>query len=453
MFTVIFIYFFLMIGIGIWQRKKAKGKDDFFVAGRKGSLAFISGSLLATIIGGSSAIGLAGLGFEQGLTGSWWLLSGTCGLLILGCFFAEKVRATCLYTLPEILKKQYNPAVALAASILIVVAWTGVVAGQIVAAGKVLSIIGTGSAAFWMIIFTIVFVIYAILGGQFSIIHTDFLQAIILISGIMLVLIILSPNFNFEIKSLSPDYFSFPVSDKFNVLNLFSFLILIGGTYVVGPDIYTRILCAKNKEVARKSVFITAVIITILAFAITLIGMSAKILYPEISPEQAFPQIIKEALPSGLNAIVLAALLAALMSSADTCLLSQSIILTEDILKNLYSLNEKKTLLLTRINLIILGLITLALALTFKGVISSLLFAYTIFTCGLVIPAIAGFYKEKLKLSSKGALSALIGGGTVGLLGKIPHLNVPFKEYLPLMGIVVCTILLFGVSFITREKT
>jgi SSS family solute:Na+ symporter len=182
-----------------------------------------------------------------------------------------------------------------------------------------------------------------------------------------------------------------------------------------------------------------------------LIGISAKILYPEISPEQAFPQIIKEALPSGLNAIVLAALLAALMSSADTCLLSQSIILTEDILKNLYSLNEKKTLLLTRINLIILGLI--ALALTFKGVISSLLFAYTIFTCGLVIPAIAGFYKEKLKLSSKGALSALIGGGTVGLLGKIPHLNVPFKEYLPLMGIVVCTILLFGVSFITREKT
>lgn len=451
MFTVIFIYLFLMIGIGIWQRKKAKGKDDFFVAGRRGNLAFISGSLLATIMGGSSVIGLAGLGFRQGLVGSWWLLSGACGLLILGCFLVGKVRATCVYTLPEILKKQYNAAVALAASILIVVAWTGVVAGQIVAAGKVLSITGTGSTTFWMVIFTVVFVIYTILGGQFSIIHTDFLQALIFISGTMLVLIMLLPDFSL-VRSLPPDYFYFPVNDKFNILDLFLLLILVGGTYIVGPDIYTRILCAKDKEVARKSVFITAMIITILAFAITFTGMSARALYPEISPEQAFPQIIKEALPPGLNAIVLAALLAALMSSADTCLLSQSIILTEDILKNLYPLNEKKTILFTRINLIILGLIALVLALTLKGVISSLLFAYTIFTCGLVIPTIAGFYKEKLKLSSRGALSALIGGGTAGLLGKIPHLNIPFKEHLPLMGIVICTILLFGVSFITREK-
>ncbi|GAH81374.1 unnamed protein product, partial [marine sediment metagenome] len=138
--------------------------------------------------------------------------------------------------------------------------------------------------------------------------------------------------------------------------------------------------------------------------------MSAKVLYPEISAEQAFPQVISGILSPGLSGLILAALVAALMSSADTCLLSQSVILTEDVFKRFRpSFDEGKTVLLTRISILVLGLVALGLAIALKGVISSLLFAYTIFTCGLVVPVIAGFYKEKLKVTSQGALAALIG--------------------------------------------
>jgi SSS family solute:Na+ symporter len=84
-----------------------------------------------------------------------------------------------------------------------------------------------------------------------------------------------------------------------------------------------------------------------------------------------------------------------------------------------------------------------------KGVISSLLFAYTIFTCGLVVPIIAGFYKEKLKVTPRGALAALIGGGAIGLLGKIPSLDMPLKGDLGLMGFAVSAVLLFGVSYLS----
>ncbi|GAH99699.1 unnamed protein product, partial [marine sediment metagenome] len=70
---------------------------------------------------------MAGLGFGQGLTGAWWLLVGAIGLLILGCFFAKKARIATLYTLPELVERQYNRRVGLAASILIVITWTGVV--------------------------------------------------------------------------------------------------------------------------------------------------------------------------------------------------------------------------------------------------------------------------------------------------------------------------------------
>jgi Na+/proline symporter len=141
------------------------------------------------------------------------------------------------------------------------------------------------------------------------------------------------------------------------------------------------------------------------------------------------------------------------MSSADTCLLSQSVILTQDIIKRFHpSLGEKKTILLARLNIILLGLLALGLAMILKGVISSLLFAYTIFTCGLVVPVIAGFYKEKLKVTLQGALAALIGGGVIGLLGKIPGLDVPLKGDLGLIGFAISAVLLFGVSYLGPRR-
>ena len=455
MLLIIVLYFLSVIGIGIWSRRRAGSRDGFFVANRKGTTPLITGSLFATIIGGSATVGLAGLGFKQGLTGAWWLLVGSPGLLILGFALAGKLRALALYTLPELVERQYDHRVGLAASILIVIAWVGVVAGQIVAAGKVLSVLGFGSPLLWMGTFTMVFVAYTVLGGQYSVIQTDVLQAVIILVGIAAVLAVVLPlveGLGGLEASLPPDYFSFPLSTKFDWKALLSFLVLVGATYVVGPDMYTRLFCSKEGKTAQKSTLITAFLISLFAFAIALIGMAARALYPHIPAEQAFPQIVVGTLPPALKGIVLAALVAALMSSADTCLLSQSVILTEDVFKRFRPIDERKTLLITRLSIIMLGLVALGLATTLMGVISSLLFAYTVFTCGLVVPVVAGFYREKLKLTSDGALAALVGGGVLGLLGKIPGLGLPLKEDLGLVGFAVSGILLFGVSGLSRRQ-
>ena len=401
-------------------------------------------------------MGMAGLGFKQGLTGTWWLLVGSVGLVLLGVFFAKKVRGAALYTLPELVERQYDRRMSLAASILIVIAWVGVLAGQIVAAGTVLSILGIGSTTFWIVIFTAVVIIYGILGGQFSIIRTDVFQAAILFIGIFVALALAFSQvggLDGLKASLPTGYFSFPTSPGFDWKMLLSFLILVGATYVVGPDMYSRLFCAKGEKTAQQSAILSAFLFIPLAFAIIFIGMAAKVLYPEISAEGAFPQVITTVLSPGLSGLILAALVAALMSSADTCLLSQSVILTEDIVKRVYpALDERKTVLITRLSLVGLGLVALGLALALEGVISSLLFAYTIFTCGLVVPVIAGFYKDKLKVTPRGALAALIGGGVVGLLGKIPALDIPLKEDLGLIGFAVSAVLLFGVSFLDSKR-
>jgi SSS family solute:Na+ symporter len=308
-----------------------------------------------------------------------------------------------------------------------------------------------------MVIFTVVFVAYTVIAGQLSVIRTDFLQALVIYVGVFVTLGLFLPQTGglHGLKlSLPQDFFSFPLSAQFDWKALLSLLILVGATYVVGPDMYTRLFCARNERTAQKAAFLSASAFIPLAFAIALIGMGARVLYPQISPEQAFPRVITGILSPWMGGLVLAALVAALMSSADTCLLSQGVILTQDIIKRFMpSLSEKGTILVTRLNIIVLGLLALGLAMVLKGVITSLLFAYTIFTCGLVVPVIAGFYKEKLKVTPQGALVALIGGGTIGLLGKIPSLDITLKGDFGLIGFGVSAVLLFGVSYLDRRRS
>jgi len=448
---IIILYFSGMLAIGIVSRRKARGVDDFFVAGRRSSSPFIIGSLLATIIGGSATIGMAGLGFKQGLTGAWWLLVGSIGLVLLGLFLAKKVRRLALYTLPELVEKQYERRMALATSILIVVAWIGIIAAQIIAAGQILSILGMGSPTMWMMIFAVIFVTYTILGGQHAIIRTDALQAVIILAGISGGLALLMSRLGgWEglQSSLPPEQFAFPLSAQFDGTGLVKLLLLVGLTYVVGPDMYSRIFCAKDDKTAKTATLWTALLTIPLAFAITLIGMGAAALFPNISPEQAFPVVIKEIFSPVLGGLVLAALLCAVMSSADTTLLSASTILTIDIIERFRpSPSQREILPRSRWAIILLGICSLIVALALKGVISALLFAYTIYTSGVILPVIAGFFKDRLKVTPSGALAALIGGGSAGLISQLLEI-----KYLDLGALLLSGLLLFIVSFVDNRR-
>jgi len=447
---VIVIYFAAIIIIGLASRHRARGADNFFVAGRSSSSLFITGSLLATVIGGSATVGMAGLGFSQGLTGAWWLLAGSAGLIVLGLFWAKKVREFGLYTLPELVEKQYDRRISLAASILIVISWLGVIAGQIVAAGTILSVLGLGSPVLWMVIFNAVFIGYTLLGGQYAVIRTDVFQIGIIFIGIFaslgLAIYHLGGWGGLE-GSLPAERFSFPLSPQFGGYELAALLLLVGLTYVVGPDMYSRLFCARDARTARNSVFWAAALIIPFALAITLIGMGASALFPQIAPEQAFPAVINGVLPPVVGAIVLAALLSAVMSSADTCLMTASTILSVDIMGRFKpSLKQEQIISISRWGIVGLGLLSLLLALMLKGVISALLFAYTIYTSGLILPVIAGFYKDKLRVTPLGALAAIIGGGGVALASKLLAI-----KYLDLGSLMLSGILLFLVSFIDNR--
>ena len=217
-FAIVIIYFLILIFIGSRSFKVVKNVNSFFVADRGGNLFLIAGSLFATIIGGSSTVGMAGLGYKNGLVGAWWLLVGAIGLFALGIFLAERVRGYSLYTLPEILEKHYGREAKFIASGLIVIAWMGIIAGQIVASGKILGIILNISPSLLMTIIAFVFTAYTLLGGQHSVVRTDTIQGLIIITAILVSVPLCldkAGGLSFMQEVLGTDYFSFPVNEHF----------------------------------------------------------------------------------------------------------------------------------------------------------------------------------------------------------------------------------------------
>lgn len=451
---IIALYFAVIIAIGIhaYRKKKASDSNGFFVAGRSGGVMLIAGSLAATFIGSSVVLGMVGRGYNMGFPGAWWLLVGAVGLAILGLLLAKKVRRVGVYTLPELVENQYGGKAGLAASLVIVAAWISVCAAQIVAAGKVLSVLVPSlDIDALMAICAAVFIAYTVLGGQYSIIRTDFFQFGILIVGILVTLGLVLNNaggMGGLKEALPPEFFSFPVNESFGWHDWILMLILTGSVYVVGPDMYSRLFCARDERVAKKSALTAALVAVPIAFIIILIGMGARALFPGIPSEQAFPTIIQNLLPAGVSGLVIAALLAAIMSSADTVLLTTSAILGFDIGGKVFPrADERRKLVVSRIAVVVVGIIALIVAMSSQGIISALYNSYTIFTSGIVIPVVAGFYKDKLRVNSWGALAAIAGGGGTAL-----GIKMAGVQNLELLGFGVCAILLFSVSWLTGGK-
>ncbi len=434
-------YLLVLVLVGAFGTRRVFDPESFYLAGRSLRPFVLTATLCATILGASSTLGMAGLGFSEGMTGAWWMLSGVLGLFVLSFVFAEKVRATGCYTLPELIGSQYDKRVRLAASVLILVSWVGIIAAQIVASGKLLgALFGSDQVAF-MIGSAAVFVFYTGFGGQRAIVRTDIIQLFILVLGLTLILFR-----SFELVGLGIlSGQSFPTAPAKSGSEVLGLVLVVGSTYLVGPDIYSRLFSAQDPKAARRSSLLAAFILIPLAFGITSLGLCAQALFPGIEAEQALPALMTQTLSPLGQGIVALALLSALMSSADTTLLTASSIFTLDLYKAARPGSSRSGLMkASKLGTFLIGFLALLSAIRMPEIIATLLSAYTVFAGGLIVPVLAGFYKDRLDLTSSGALVALVGGGGTALV---------FGDKWPLLGMVVSALLLFGTSWLQKMHT
>jgi SSS family solute:Na+ symporter len=465
---VIVAYFSVMLFVG-W-RSRRQSAESYWVAERRYSTSRVTASLVATIFGASSTMGIIGLGYSRGFTGAWWSLIGGIALVPFGFLLASRVRALRVYTLPDILKEAYGDKVAVPAGLMIAVAWCGVIAAQMIAGGRLLS--GVFSLDFQLALglVAVVFVLYTFWGGQLSVIRTDFWQLMLFTGGLFIALAFLIASqgpLDTVWKGVPPQHLRFPVSSAFGWYEVLVFYpLIVGLPYIVGPDIYSRVLCARNDRVARQSAFMASLFVIPLSFLLAFFGVLARGQFPGIPAEMALPQTLRALIPVGVEGLIVAGFLGAIMSSADTCLISASTILSLNVVGSLHKGSQEHHLRVTKGALLAVGGTAWFVASVQQGIISSLLLGYTVFVGGVVLPTLASFNRKKLKITSSGALWAIVVGGSAAILGKIHggtvmkgfltsggadllrHLLGP--QYLSILPIILSLIVMLGVSWIRR---
>jgi SSS family solute:Na+ symporter len=302
----------------------------------------------------------------------------------------------------------------------------------------VLSIAGFGAPTLWVLLFTGVLVLYAVAGGQKAVIRTDVVQAVAILAGLSAALIYVGSLVGVPgdwAAGLPAGSLDFPVSAAFGWSDVATMLVLVGSVYLVGPDIYTRLLSARDTRTAQIATLSTAVLVIPVAFVVVGLGMAARLLAPGLAPEQALPWLVGHALPPAVGVMLLTGLIAALMSSADTTLLGQAVILADDVIARAFPMDEKRVVAVAKYCVVALAACAVLLALSFQGVISSLLFAYSVFTSGVVGPMLLGLLRGSKRPDGASALAGMCVGGACGLVGAIPWFDVPFKSHMALVGL------------------
>jgi SSS family solute:Na+ symporter len=433
----IIIYFAAVLAIGIYSAFKIKTPGDYFVAGRKAGQAQVSGSLLATILGGSAILGTIELSREIGWAALWFLFSAAAGLLVL-IPLSKRVKRFGNYTLPEMVGSFYGRRAEVISSAIIPVAWLGIVAAQIIAAAKIISGLGVAEYGVAAIIAGAVFIVYTLLGGQLSILKTDALQAGLIIAGLA-ALVLFSIN-----GAGAVNYERFTFGSLFNAsftgFDLLILLLTYSVTFVVGPDIYSRLFCAKNEKTAARSILIVAVVLIPVSVALTYLGV--------VSGETAGGGIVSFAgnlLPGWAYGLFIAALLSAVMSSADTTLLTSAMIVNELFTGDL---NGKKSMRQTRRVVVVLGIASIVIALFVTSIIQSLLFALAFFSGAFVVPVLAGLLN--IKVNQKRVVYAIIAGGLIALTGKI--INVFVDEIAGNLIVVAAYLINAGMLFFGGKR-
>ncbi|MCR5149555.1 MAG: sodium:solute symporter family protein [Eubacterium sp.] len=409
--VLLVIYITALIIIGIFDLRKAKSFSDFAVAGKKQRSFFVIMSLLATVLGASTTMGISNTTYVVGFPAVWWLVFGVIGLLLQALFISEKVRGLNADTLPHAAGIMLGRPAELIISIIIVVSWIGVIAGQLVALNNMIRFVTGKNSKTVFIIVAVAIILYTTIGGQLSVIKTDVIQFAVIVIGILTCFIYLYFFSNGDNSILGKIEL---INDSYRPINLVTQFFVIGGVYFLGPDIISRNLVSKDRKTAKKAAMIGGFVLLAYSVIIVLIGLWIRSNVGRLEMDEMNPlmYIMKNKIPPVAGAILMFGLLSAILSSIDTCVINASSIFVKDILK-------KDDIRLVRGAVVGIGMIALWFTLSGNGdIISFLSNAYSVYTPGVIFPlliAILCYKKKEIRVSVW--VAAVACGGVFGFMG------------------------------------
>jgi SSS family solute:Na+ symporter len=349
---------------------------------------------------------MTGLAFSAGTPAFWWLGSGAAGLLVLGSLLAVTVRKSAVYTLPDMAEKFVSPALRKLTALIIVPAWASILAAQYIAAAKAATALSGMDYSTALMACAAAITAYTLLGGQNSIIKSDVVQYGLVAAGLGLALYYTATASPVSLGDVDLQW----TNEAFPMSKWTYFMLIVGGSYVVCPMLFGRLFSARTGKKARQGALIGSLGIALSAAAIVCIGLYARGLAPAgTDADSILTQVVPSAMPAWAGTALLFALLSAIVSSADSCLITAATVLEHDLIGG-QSTGRCRLLMLG------IGLGALVVAKSGSGILSLLLAANDIYVCGVVAPMFVAILAwGKRPLNPRTMLLAMLVGGTLGI--------------------------------------
>ena len=433
-YLIVLAYFGVVFAIGAYYFRRARTSRGYFLADKSVGWIAIGASLFATNISSEHFIGLAGSGASSGLAvGHFeWLAVFMC--MMLGWIFVPFYLRSNVYTMPEFLERRYGPACRWYLTTVSVVAYIFTKISVSLYAGAIVlrAIVGWDfyTSAAVMVIATGV---YTVFGGLAAVVYTELLQAVVLIAGAVTLTVLGMMEvggFAALRQALPADFFHMmkPMSDPaFPWTGIFFGAPILGIWYwCTDQVIVQRVLGAKSEEDARGGALFCGLLKILPVFILVLPGLIARALYPDIKGDDAYPTLVVRLLPPGVIGVMVAALLAALMSSLAATFNSASTLITFDIYRKLDpAASERRLVSVGRLFTIVMVACGI-LWVPFINRMSSEVWIYLQSVQAYISPPIAAVFLFGVfwpRANRHGAIAALASGAVFGAARFLLELN------------------------------
>ncbi|AOY78949.1 sodium:solute symporter family protein [Moorena producens JHB] len=423
LFWGILVFLFATLGIGMWAAKQVKGdSENYLVAGRGLVLPLAAATLMAQSVDSNATLGNTDL---VGKFGFWAGASLPIGLalclFLTALFFAKPMNRMGLITLPDFYRVKYNRHTEVVASFLMVLSFSFLLAGNLVAGGYMFeAFLGTSYTAGIMLLAIVVF-IYTASGGLFAVAYTDAIQVGIAFVGSLGLLLFIAGNFGLNIAADTGPLALAQLSDPAAGAAInWATLLALGFGDIVAIDFMARIFAADSPETAQRACLIGCVGTLIIGIPFSLIALSAPQILASagITPDGPLLYALLDGIvPPLLGLLVIVAILSASLSTADGAILGTSSVIAHNIIgirHDDHNAAGDRLLMITRVMAFVITTLGVIFALKVPQTGVLLLLAFDLGFAGLVVPLAGGIYWSKA--TWQGALSCIILGSLTRLI-------------------------------------
>lgn len=458
---IIIAYFALTVFISAYFSRGSKGSDSFHGAGL-GVLMIVCAST-GEWLGGTSTTGVSEYGFDFGLSGSWYTISNGIGVIVLALLFAKLYRSLNKVTVPGIIGNFLGVKARTVSSVFLTFVMLAVGISQMIAAGSLgVSMMGL-DFNLSIIVFALVFIVYTLFGGMKSVVYTNIMHLAFMYGGVLLAIFLALEKAGGADKvaaALPASYYSMTAIGGNKVSSWVIASLLGACTAQAGIQ---PVLAAKDVHAARKASIITAFVVAPFGLFTAYLGMISKTMSLNGTLLDTAGRVVtngKLALPTLMmnlspfaGGIVLASILAAILSTVSPIILASGTMLTKDIYQEVIKKDatDSEVLRVSRWTTAASGVICAVAAIVFNSlnirVLDIVYFAYSMRGALFVIVLLGIYWKST---SEKGAIAGMLATAAVGAIWVIYNAAMGHFPIHPMLNetyIAIITALVITVIF------